>query len=162
MKTLLGLITKPQGVKGEIRLRPEDWDIDFKKIENVEIKNLTCKVEKISVRDGFVVIKVDQINDRNYAETLRNVPVYFDAPSEEKSGYTRSDFVGCEVWSNQRKTSLGVIEEVNGFGAADVFTVKSQSGEFMFPYARDVITDIDIESKKVYVDEYILDEIKCD
>lgn len=162
MKTLLGLITKPQGVKGEMRVRPEDWDIDFKKVQSVEIKNLTCKVEKMSVRDGFLVIKVDEVSDRNYAETLRNVPVYFDAPEDEKTCYIRSDFVGCEVWSKQRKTLIGVIKEVNGFGAADVFTVSTQGGEFMFPYARDVITDIDIAGKKVYVDEYVLDEIKCD
>lgn len=161
MKTLLGLITKPQGVRGEMRIRPEDWDVDFKSIETVEIKNLSCKVEKVSIREGFIVIKVDEVNDRNYAETLRNIPVYFDAPERDNDTLTREDFVGLEVFSNQRKVSLGVITEVNGYGSADVITVEANMTQFMFPYARDVITDIDIENGKVWVDEHILDEIKC-
>lgn len=161
MKTLLGVITKPQGIKGEMRVRPEDWDIDFKKLESVEIKNLSCKVEKVIIREGFIILKVDEVNDRNYAETLRNIPVYFDAPETENRAISRADFIGCIVYSKQRKSVIGEVVEVNGFGAADVFTVSTQTGEFMFPYARDVITDIDIQNKKIFVDEYILDEIKC-
>lgn len=161
MKTLLGVITKPQGVKGEMRIRPDDWDIDFNKIKQVEIKNLLCKVQKITIREGFIIIKVDEVVDRNYAETLRNIPVYFDAPEVESNAITRQDFIGCVVVSKQRKTVIGEVTEVNGYGSADVFTVKTPNGEFMFPYARDVITDIDLENKRVCVDEYILDEIKC-
>lgn len=161
MKTLLGIITKPQGIKGEMRLRPDDWEIDFKKIQQVEIKNLSCKVEKVIIRESFIILKVDEVNDRNYAETLRNIPVYFDAPKTGNTALSRADFIGCIVYSKQRKTVIGEVTDVNGYGAADVFTVSTQTGEFMFPYARDVITDIDIQNKKIVVDEYILDEIKC-
>ena len=162
MREMLGYITKPQGVRGEFRLRPVYNNIDFKKVAEVEFKNKSHRVEKVALREGFVVMKVEGVDDRNMVETLRNVEVYFDAPERDKNTLFKEDFVDCVILSKQRKVEIGKVIQVDSFGAADVFTVRTANGEFMFPYARDVITEIDIENKCLIVDEYILNEIKSE
>lgn len=162
MKEMLGYITKPQGVRGEFRLRPVYNNFDFKKLTEVEFRGKAYKVEKVALREGFVVMKVEGVDDRNIVETLRNVEVYFDAPERDKNTLFKEDFIDCIILSKQRKVEIGKVVQVDAFGAADVFTVKTASGEFMFPYARDVITEIDIENKRLVVDELILEEIKSE
>lgn len=162
MREMLGYITKPQGVRGEFRLRPMYNNFDLKKLNEVEFKGKTYKVDKVALREGFVVVKVEGIDDRNIVETLRNVEVYFDAPERDKDVLLKEDFIGCTLISLQRKMEIGKVSQVDSYGAADVFTVKTTKGEFMFPYARDVITEIDIENKILVVDELILEEIKSE
>ncbi len=160
----LGYITKPQGIKGEFRLRPNILDGNaIKAISEVVIKNTAYKVIKVTLREGFVIMYVEGISDRNTVEALRNVKVYYEGEEEvlQEGEYYIDDLVGCEVFSGVRNVKLGVLTEINKYGSADVYTVKTDKGEFMFPFARDVITKVDLQNKTIYVDEFVLNEIKC-
>ena len=161
----LGYITKPQGIKGEFRLRPNTTDGKFLKgLTSVVINGNEHAVKNVTLREGFVIFGVEGITDRNQVELLRNVKVYYEGEEEtlEEGEYFIADLIGITVISKNRNMPLGKLTAIDKYGAADVYTVKSENSEFMFPFARDVITKIDLENKVIYVDEIILNEIKSE
>ena len=161
----LGYITKPQGIKGEFRMRPNTTDGKFlKSLTSVVIKGVEHKVIKVTLREGFVIFGVEGITDRNQVELLRNVKVYYEGERDEleEGEYYIDDLIGSIVISESRNMELGKLTAIDKYGAADVYTVKDESGEFMFPFARDVITRVDLANKVIYVDEIILNEIKSE
>ncbi len=164
MQQELGYITKPQGVRGEFRVRPNILDGNvLKNIKEVVIKNQAYNVLKVTLREGFIIMLVEGIDDRNFVETLRNIPVYYQMEEDtlQEGEYYIKDLIGSKVFSSTRNVELGVLVDINKYGAADVYTVKTDKDEFMFPFARNVITKIDTENKIIYLDELVLNEIKC-
>ncbi len=157
----IGKITKPQGVRGEFRLRPfaDDYS-NYVEITKVTIGVTEYTVNHISLRNGFVVVKVNGINDRNVVETLVGATVSADMPEEQldEGEYFIKDVIGCSV-VDESGNNLGRVTAINNYGAADVYTVKGDTGEFMFPKARDVITSIDVDAKVVTVNSVILSEM---
>ena len=161
----IGTITKPQGVKGEFRVKPSFFDYaDYKNFKEVKFNNKIYDVQKVVLREGFVIFKVSGIETRNEVELLRNVDVFADIQEElNEDEFYVSDMIGAKVISDNLKTVLGTLTSIDQFGASDIYTVKQENGnEFLFPNVRDVITDIDIEKKEIYVDEIVLLEIRSD
>ena len=75
-KILIGIVAKPQGLKGEIKINPITDDINrFKKLTYVYIDSKKFDIEYVSVRGQFVVIKVKGINScesvGNFAEQAK-------------------------------------------------------------------------------------------
>lgn len=161
----LGYITKPQGIKGEFRLRPNTTDGKLlKSLTSVIINEKEHIVKNVTLREGFIILYVEGINDRNQVELMRNLKVYYEGEEEslEEGEYFIDDLIDAEVISENRNMLLGKLIAINKYGAADVYTVKCEKGEFMFPFARNVITKVDLQNKKIYVDETILNEIKSE
>ena len=58
----IGIITKPQALKGEFRVKPEILNVKkLKKLTSVFIDNKELKVEKVTLRDTFVIFKIESI-----------------------------------------------------------------------------------------------------
>ena len=78
---IVGEILKPQGVRGEIKVRPitndpdRFWDLErvyLKQGERYEARAMRCT----RVHDDFAYITLEGVNDRNGAEALRGVLLY--------------------------------------------------------------------------------------
>ncbi|MDD4111224.1 MAG: 16S rRNA processing protein RimM, partial [Clostridia bacterium] len=67
----IGVIAKPQGIKGEVKLFPDDKAERYLELKSVFIDNLEMKINSIFARDGFLYVKFNDIDDRNAAELLR-------------------------------------------------------------------------------------------
>ena len=158
----IGRITKPQGVRGEFRLRPNTLDYEhYVKIKKMQLNGKEYGVESSSLRNGFVVVKLAGINDRNTVESLVGATIRADLEDIELNNgeYLVSQLVECNLF-DEKGTLLGDITNVADYGAGEVYSVISPKGkEFMFPNVRSVIMSVDVNAKKVVVNSEILSQI---
>ena len=148
-KILVGKIVAPQGIRGEVRVHAfTDKPLD--------IKNLPIESEKFAVGDfGFVrvvpntnvvIAKINGVNDRNVAETLRGVSLYVERDALPQLGdneYYQADLIGFDVVRGGKK--MGVVDCFQNFGAGDI--IEMDNGE-MVSFAGAIVN---MEVRTVYV-----------
>ena len=156
----IGTITKPQGLKGEFRLKPNVRSFrDYKEIKKIIINNSEYIVNRVVLRDSFTIFNVQNIDSIDIAETLRNTDVYIEYDPETEP--EDESIEGYKLVSKDGSTILGTITTVDNFGASDIVNVVTDDGvSFAFPNVREVITSIDDDLEIVYIDDDILDELR--
>lgn len=161
----LAQVLKPQGIKGELKLKAFTDDLArFGSLKHVFLKKGGEYEERIvcSTRTykDFVYIKIEGCEDRNTAETLRGVFLYIDrenaAPLPEDAYYI-ADLEGLSVEDETGKT-LGVLKEVLQTGGVDIYSVKGDKN-FMFPAVKHVVLNVDINAGKILLDSTRLKEV---
>ncbi len=160
----IGLIVKPQGIKGEVKVQPLTDDINrFKNLKEVIIDDKTYRVLKAVIGGDTVFLSLSGIPDRNTAETFRGKFLCVtreNALPLEEGRYFIVDIIGCNIVTEQGQT-IGEVTDI--FSArTDVFTVKCIDGRVMrFPFLNAVVKKVDIESKQITVIKERLDEVSC-
>lgn len=156
---LIGYVTKPQGVRGEVKIDPVTPDPNrFNRLEKVflKIQNNTqpYSIEKVRIADRFVYIKFSGINSRDEAELLRKAEILIeekDLIQPEKDEYYVHDLIGCRVYS-ENEDDIGVVSDVIQMTSNDVYVVKSKDDiEVLIPATKDVIKNVDIKEKKIII-----------
>ncbi len=158
----IGVIVKPQGVKGEVKVQPLTDDITrFNKLKEVIIDGKTYKVEKATVGGGTVFISLSGITDRNVAELFRGKFLLVDRENAiplEEGRYFIADIVGCEVVT-EKGNPVGRVIDV--FSArTDIFTLRTSDNRTLrFPFLKDLIVSVDIENQLITLCEKRLGEV---
>ena len=160
-----GQVLKPQGIKGELKLKTFTDDLSrVGDIDHIYLKK-GDEYERRSVSGArtykqFVYLKIDGIPDRNEAERYRNRVIYIDresaAPLPEGAVYI-ADIIGARV-STDKGEELGELTDVLQNGATDVYVVKGERG-CMFPAVPHVIVKRDAEAAKIVVNADELEKI---
>ena len=160
----LGVITKPQGLKGEFRVNTGFYDFTpLKKLKSVVVNNVEYNVEKVVLRDSFVVLKLNGINTCEQAEELRNVAIYADLkPFLGKDEVFVKDIIGFDLIGKQSKFKIGTLLSVDDYGKSEVYNAEFNGKTFSFPNARNVLVKFDMDKKQIIVDEFVLQEIRVD
>ena len=129
---LVGKIVAPQGIRGEFRVqsfaeKPED----FKSFHIVCNK---CDGEQFHfvrvLKQNVIVAKIDGVNDRTAAESLRGTELFIlrdDLPKLKADEYYQSDLIGFCVVRDGKK--IGVVDGFQNFGAGDI--VEMDNGEMV-------------------------------
>lgn len=156
----IGIILKPQGIKGELKIEPLTDNPDrFKKLKTVVIE--ATRYEVLSSRVGSDAVYLSLVGvDRSVAETLRQKYIEVDRAEAVKLPKDRNfiiDIIGCKVVSED--TEFGIITDILQHGSADVYVVKKGKAEFMFPALKKVVLSVDVENKTVTVDGAALSEV---
>ncbi len=143
MQLKIGIVLKPQGIKGDIKVKSFfDTADNYKGIKNVEIKGTSYEVSHLRISGEFVFLTLKGVDSIEKAETLRNQNVLIDrkdAPKLEEDRYYIEDLIGKEVEVSGKV--VGVLDDVLQYGAADVFCVKGDK-DFSFPALKIVILDV--------------------
>jgi len=158
----IGYITKPQGIKGEFRANIEGIPVDaIERLTEIKIKNIIYPVRKVTIKEAFVIFAVDGITDRNQVEQLRNEKIMADVEFElEEDEVLIKDIIGFDVVLDNGQI-LGKLKDVEYFGASEVYVIDGKN-EIMFPNARGVILDFDMNNKKIVLNAKIFNEIRID
>ena len=163
---LLGEIVRPQGIRGEVKVRhytddPErfyDLDVVFlKRGESYEEKN----VEDARVQGDDVYLKLEGIDDRNEAEKLRNLQLWVDRDNAVELGEDEvfiADILGAKAFDT-KGNQLGVLRDVLTPGGVDVFVLKTPKGNLMFPALKEVLLEMNADEGKLVLDENKLEEV---
>ena len=160
---LLGEILRPHGVRGELRLRlltdyPErindmEWLYIGKDARSEDAEEYHVEYLRPH-QDGYGLLKLAGIDDRNAADLLRQLFVMValeDAVPLEEGEFYLYQLIGLTV-ETQEGVSLGVIREVLETGANDVYIVDSpERGEILIPVTDETILKTDIEAGLVVV-----------
>lgn len=154
----VGIIVKPQGVKGEVKVkitspRPERF-FDLEKVYIRFDKIQTCSIENIRISNGFVFLKLANIDSRNDAELLRNKEILISEDQLidlEENEYFVHDLIGCQVVTEEGLI-IGKIEDIIQNSSNDIYLVKNQQGqEILIPAINDVVKDVDIKGRQVTI-----------
>lgn len=160
----IGLIVKPQGIRGEVKVQPLTDDINrFKNLKEVIIDDKTYRVLSSTIGGGVVFLSLQGISDRNIAETLRGKYLLVNRENAiplEENRYFIADIIGCEIVT-ENQTKIGVVKDL--FSArTDIFTVSCVDGRIMrFPFLNKVVKKVDIINQLITVDEQRLKEVEC-
>lgn len=161
---VIGVVAKPQGVRGELKITPYTDDLKrFTKLKSVIIDGKTYSVAGAKALSGFAVISLSGVTDRNAAETFRGKLLRVErkdgAPLKENEFYI-ADVIGCSLFTEDGE-KVGVITDVTQ-AKTDVFTVKTVSGKIMrFPFLKDLLVNADVANFSITVKEKRLKEVGC-
>ncbi len=163
---MIGEITKPQGVRGEVKLRPCTCDIArFEGLENVYFGRdgayLPVRVAVNRIQDDAVFLNVEGVTDRDGAEKLRGTRVYVDrahAVALDEDTTFLADLYGLRgVVSDGR--DLGELKDVLQPGGNDVYVFRGPLGEVLVPALKSVVVKVDLEKGEMLLDGKRLDEV---
>lgn len=159
MKQLtIAKILKPQGVRGEVKaLALTDSPEDLAAFKKVYIGGNAYKVLKVrALAQGYVIIALSGVADRNAAELLRGADIIADrddAPPLPENTFYIEDMIGCDV-VDEKGVSYGKITEIREIDRVRhaIYTLaRADGGEITFAAADGVITAVDIEKRTVTV-----------
>ncbi|SDI02912.1 16S rRNA processing protein RimM [Halanaerobium congolense] len=155
----IGIITRFQGNKGEVRIKattdiPERFlDLNFVYLKRgKELKEL--EIEYIRFHKQFVIIKFFAVNSIDEAEKFKNYQVLIDKSEKyllPEDNFYVSDLIDCEVYLESGRY-LGTLIDVVDTSGTDIFLVQGQDKKYMLPASREMILEIDLENKKIIVD----------
>ena len=159
MELLIGIITKPQGIKGELKLKDlTDGGSSLDSLKEVYIDGVCYKVlhKRYSNTDLFLTLR--GIADRNEAELFRGKEVYAkrEQINKEEDSFFIVDVLGCDVYTD-KGTYLGKVEDITS-SRTDVYYVRG-ARLAVFPMIKALEPNFDIESKKIIINEEKLGEV---
>ena len=167
---LIGQVLRPQGIKGQVKVRPDTDDPErFDDLENVFMKQgdlyQPVSVDEVSVRDDGVYLRLNGASTRDEAEKQRNWMLYVDRAHAVELGEDETficDLIGCKAVDTQGN-ELGKVKDVLQPGGNDVYVIKTPKGDMLLPALKHVIPTVDVENGFIVVDEKRLTEVAvCD
>ncbi|HWS30658.1 MAG TPA: ribosome maturation factor RimM [Clostridia bacterium] len=162
----VGLILRPHGVKGTVKLMPlTDGVSRFSALKEgylernggYEPVSVTCE----SVRgDKEVYVHFSGVDTREAAALLRDVYLCVDrahAAKLPKGRFFVSDIIGCEVFGTGG-ASYGKVKDVLQNGAADVYVIRGEK-TLMIPALKKLLDTVDVSAKKIILVSEVLEEV---
>lgn len=150
----IGQITKPHGVKGEVKVFSlTDSLEEFKTLKKVYIDNVERRITSCKLQNDRVILKIDGIESMNDAEKYRNKYLKIhreDARILEEDTYYIADLLDCEVFDTDGE-KLGKIYDVIETGSNDVYWVKGGKKEVLIPALKEIVLEVNIEENKVLI-----------
>lgn len=162
----VGQITKPQGVRGEVKVKPlTDDPSRFYVLKSATVDGKAYKISGVRVAGNDVFIKFAGIDSRDGAELLRGKFIIIErvaAVPLEDGEFFIADLLGARLIAKYADgdKKLGTIKSVQSFGSADVITVCSENGkEMTFAFVRALEANFDADKKELSVNGRILDGV---
>jgi 16S rRNA processing protein RimM len=159
-KLCVGMITKAHGIKGHVCVHsycdtPEDI-FDYHPLTNAS-GSQQFKLKVVGTVRGLFLAVVNDITDRNVAETLAKTELYITRDQlpevEEDDTFYISDLIGLTVVSESNGV-LGKVVSVENFGAGDILECRSETFKaFMIPFTEDAVIDVDLDKEQIVISE---------
>ena len=164
-RLIIGQVLKPQGIRGELKIKTfTDFPEDVKAFKTVYIDDTPYKILSFRVgNDGAAYVGLRGIPDRNAAELFRGKLLHGerdDAPPLEEGRYYIVDILGLSCESETGEV-LGKVVDIQNL-ASDVYTIEKAGKKILFPAVKNVIKRVDFENGKLIVDKNIFDQISVD
>ena len=157
MRLNVGRIGRAHGILGEatIEVRTDLAEERFAigaKVQTDSHGDLI--VVSARVHNGILLLGFDGISDRNAIEKFRDVLLYsevdIDEPGLDEDDYHVLQLVGCQAYLVDGDL-LGEVNEVLNLPGQDVLSIKTDSGEILIPFVRQLVPVVDIKAKRMTV-----------
>ena len=156
---LIGEITKPQGVQGELKVRPitcdpwrfEDMTYAFV-LEGDNYRKVEIKVRKVN--EDAVYLRMGGVLTRNDAEEVRGTKLYIDrehAVELDEDSTFICDLMGLKGVLTDG-SEIGKIIDVMQPGGNDVYVFKGKKGEVLVPALKSVVVKVDLNEGVMLLD----------
>lgn len=159
----VGKIVNTHGLRGEVRVmsRTDFPEERFKKGSVLYIwkkdAETPIKVEVSNYRThkGFHLVTFVGYPNINDVEVFKDSMLKIteeDLMELEEDEFYYHELIGCDVVTDKGR-ELGKIKEILSPGANDVWVVKAGKKEYLIPYIKDVVLDVNISEKLVKIHE---------
>jgi 16S rRNA processing protein RimM len=161
-KILIGRISSPHGMKGEVEIVPlTDFPERFRQMDSLDLYSgggffRTLRITSVrEYKSKGKWIVGTELPDRGEAERCVGMSILIDAkdrvPLPEDSFWV-DDLIGLSVQDGEGNV-LGVVEELISSGGHEVYEVKDKEGKLHYiPAVENFVKDIDLNSKKIVVE----------
>lgn len=139
MKTLeLGLITRPHGVRGELKLKLHFeqsttlFEVSSVRLELPSGDQRKCCVAGVRRASKGVLLRLDGVETLEAAEELRGARLLVDRDELtplEPDEYYLADLPGCAVQGPSGR--IGVVEEVHSHPTVDAVSIRTPDGRLL-------------------------------
>ena len=163
----IGEVLKPQGIRGEAKVRPYTDDPEsFRRWTTLYRRDgdawLPIRSRFSRAHDGFVYLTLEGCASPEDVEKLRGLELYIDrahaTPLPEGMFYL-ADLIGCEA-RDEADRPLGTLTEVLQHGPTDVYVFRgAKGGSWMAPALPDVFPVRDVEKGVLRVNSERLKEV---
>ena len=155
----IGIIGRPHGIKGEIRVSYYAESLDlldgvlFLRDRNNSMR--PAKVESFRETNGGLLIKFQEINDRTQAESKRGYVICVprsSLPDLDDGEVYLDDIIGFSVIDADSGSKIGTIEFFLFSTEPEVWGIITLDGkEFLFPAAEQFVRGFDFENHSVTI-----------
>jgi 16S rRNA processing protein RimM len=158
----LGRVLRPHGVRGELRVSTiTDYPERVAELETVflsrDVEGADAKpylIESVRLHQDYILIKFENVPDRNAAERLRDLYVLVDiehaVPLDDDEVYLY-ELIGLTV-KLEDGTVLGTLTDIMETGANDVYVINSDThGSILIPAHDETIVEIDLDEEVITV-----------
>ena len=157
----IGKAVKLHGFIGQMKINAKfDKDFNLKKIDKMyDEKGNEFKVSRLFQTKDAIVVLLEGI-DLEKAKTYINKAFFIDR--ELVAGKILIEDLKGSVVSFENGDELGRVEDVQDYGSAEVFFVKSKANkQLMFPNVKGVIVSFDYKTKQLVLNKDKFKEV-CD
>lgn len=145
---LVGKIVAPQGIRGEVRIQTfTSTPHDFKSLTIISSKfdSDDFKFVRALPNTNVIIAKINGVNDRNTAETLRGTELFINRitlPEPDENEYYQADLIGFDVIRDDKK--IGIVSCFQNYGAGDI--IELDNGDMV----SFVGATVDMNTKTIY------------
>jgi len=152
-------VLKPRGLEGELKVAIiTSFPNHFKKIDTLFVKDKNTwqsyTVNRVRLTNKFVFLQFEGIQTAEQAEVLRNKELCVSTEQLqelETDEYYIHDLIGLQVFDEQGLL-LGTIADVETYPGNDIYVLDNGQGQqYLIPAIRDVIKEVDIQSKRITI-----------
>jgi 16S rRNA processing protein RimM len=155
----IGQITRPHGVRGELRVAPFTLDpesfcqFDRIIIQHEEQDERVFEVRQARPHKTSVLLQLEDVRDRDRAESLAGARIMVKRewlPQTEADEFYWTDLIGSPVFTGEGN-ELGRVINLLRTGAHDILVVDDHGREILIPFQDEFIDEVDIASKRISV-----------
>ena len=159
---LIGEVTKPQSVQGELKLRPITCDpARFEGMtyafveEDGKYRRVNISVRRVGA--DAIFFRMEGVNTRNDAEEMRGTLLYIDRAHAVELDED-SAFIGLKgVLTDGNE--IGELIDVMQPGGNDVYVFKGKRGEVLVPALKSVVVKVDLAAGVMLLDSARMAEV---
>ena len=163
----IGEIVKPQGIRGEVKLRAMTSDMSrYARLETVYLRRGSTyeakRVVKGRANDGFAYLMLEGVQSRDDAEVLRGAEVYVDRAHAIELGEDENfvcDLIGLKAVDTQGRPVGRLTDVLTPNSVCDVYVFSTPRGEMMMPALRRVVKEVDLAAGRMLLDAQALAEV---
>lgn len=160
-KLRIGLIVKPQGVRGEVKVVPlTDNPNRFKKLKKVFIDNVEYDVLSSKIAVDSVILSLSGISDRNLAETFRNKFLEVDRKNAvplDDGKFFVADLIGLKVVDLKGENFGKIVDIIEN--KTDIISIDNGGKIGYFPFLKALEFTVDFEKGSFIVNGERLKEV---
>jgi 16S rRNA processing protein RimM len=166
-RVVLGVITGPHGIRGEVKLK--SFTADPKAIATYGAVGLgdtgrSARVKSLKPQGGALIAALEGITDRNAAEALKGVELHVPRsalPAAAADELYQADLIGLPVFLASGE-AVGHVVSIPNYGAGDLLEIAmpGRRQTVLVPLVDSMVPAIDTEAGRIVIDppEGLLDE----
>lgn len=163
---MIGEVLKPQGIHGELKIRPYAADPDrFRRWKTLYIEKdreyIPVQFRFVRFRDEYVYAVLNDCSDMNQAEAFRGRALYVDRAHANPPGKGQvyiCDLIGCEA-RDPSGNVIGTVTDVLQTGQVDIYVFRTPRGTMMAPALKRVFPEFRVEERLIITIPERLEEV---